>query len=281
MTNALALATDLALERMNGEARDSYPRFVNYVLRDKDNNPITAEALHQCWHIHVEYCWQRGLHPSIVAPVNTGKTTQLVVGRIAFEIGKDPSLRVKIVSGVDDLASERVEAIAELISKPGPYRVVFPNVRPGRRTTRRKGEEFNQHEILLDRPGFSVDPTVKAYGVLSAGTGGRADLILFDDAVSKENSLHEEPRKKVGQRVDEVWMSRLEPTGRVLWLANPWHAEDHTHVLRTRPAWCTLWQPVAKDKSCIHQLVFNAPPDYPIPRLERALARSNVGVDTR
>ncbi len=279
--SALAVAARMAIEMRAAEARERYDRFVEFVLRDKDNNPLTTEPIHACWHVHANFCWSRGLHPAIVAPVNTGKTSQLVVGLISHEIGRDPSLRVKVVSGVDDLASERVEAIAELISKPGPYKLVFPNVRPGKRTTRRKGEEFTQHEILLDRPGFSVDPTVKAYGVLSSGTGGRADLIIFDDAVSRENSLHEEVRNKVSKRVDEVWMSRLEPNGRVLWIANPWHVEDHTHRLRDRSAWCTLWQPVAKDMSCITQYVFNAPHDYPLPRLESELARRRVAVEAR
>jgi len=276
--SGLATAARYAIAMRAEEARGRFDRFFPFVMRDKDDRPLAMAPLHVTWQVHLEYCWSHGLHPAFIAPVNHGKTIGLIA-RIAWEIGRDPSLRVKVVSSVDDVASERVEAVAELISKNAAYRATFPNVRPGKRTTRRKGEEFTQHEILLERPGFSVDPTVKAYGVMSAGTGGRADLLIFDDTVSRENSLTEERREAVTTRVDSVWMSRLEPTGRVIWTANPWHNEDHTHKLRARPAWCVLWQPVSKDKTCIEQYVYNARDDYPLPRLERALARRSIAVE--
>jgi hypothetical protein len=163
---------------------------------------------------------------------------------------------------------ERVMGISALIRTPR-YRFVFDEVRevPKGKAGFGKQTKWTQHEIFLQRPGFALDPSVQAAGVLSAGTGGRADLLILDDVVDQKNALDEPKlRDKVADNIDNVWMSRLEPGGRVIMIATPWHQNDYTHRIQKREVWCTLRQWVSDDFSRIEQEVYNPPVDYPIPR---------------
>jgi hypothetical protein len=69
------------------------------------------------------------------------------------------------------------------------------------------------------------------------------------------------------ENCDEVWMSRLEPHGRLLLVGTPWHQADYTHEILKREAWCVLKQWVSSDMSKIEMEVHNPPPGYPLPAM--------------
>lgn len=270
----LGLAAGALLGTQVVAARADYNAFAEFVLRDSGGLPLKQAVIHRVWQLHIEYCWRVGRIPAILAPFGHGKTTQLTIGRIAYELGKDVNLRCKIVCQNDDKAMERAMGVSALISSPR-YRLLFPNVREVPKESRRDRRaiaRWTQHELFLDRPGFAIDPSVQAAGVLSAGTGGRSDLNFYDDIVDQRNAIDEPAlRPKVANNVDNVWQQRLEPGGRAALIGTPWHMADFTHVILERPAWCVLRQWVSEDCRRIEQEVYNAPADYPIPRSTREL----------
>jgi hypothetical protein len=75
-----------------------------------------------------------------------------------------------------------------------------------------RAEEF----IVEQHMGGSLDnkePTVSAYGIESEFIGHRADLCLFDDVASPENSKHSTARDKLLERWDSMAEARVEPGG--------------------------------------------------------------------
>lgn len=276
----LGVAASAALRSKYEECRTSFHPFVEFVMRDEEGFSLKQATIHRLWHLHAEWCWKVGRIPAILAPFGHGKTSQMTIGRTAFEIGQDVNARTKIVCQNDQKAMERVMGISAMISS-ARYRAVFPGVRPVSNQKASKAKiqsKWTQHEVFLDRPGFSIDPSIQAAGVLSAGTGGRADLLVFDDVVDQRNAIDEPAlRQKIIDNIDNVWMHRLEPSGRVLFIGTPWHQADFTHVILNRPAWCVLRQWISEDFKRVEQEVYNAPDGYPIPSAIRgpslALAR--------
>jgi len=211
------------------------------------------------------------LHTYITNDVIVHNTIQLVVGFPTFLLGQDPNQRIKVICQNDVRAMERVMGISAII-RSAPYQVLFPNVREvPRELARKKGlqSKWTSHEIFLHREGFAIDPSVQAAGVLSGGTGGRCDLLIFDDVVDQKNAIDQpELRQKVIDNVDNVWSQRLEPTGRKLFVGTPWHQADLTHKLMERPSWSVLRNWISEDFKRIEMEVYNPPPGYPIPVLQ-------------
>lgn len=237
-------------------------------MRDELGALVVPHSIHRVIHLHIEHCWAYGYHAAVQAPFGHGKSVQVAVGRVAFELGRNINLRVKIVCNNDDKAKGRAMGVSQLLLSPR-FRSVFPDVRPvSREKAKRTGQnvKWTQHQIFLDRPGQSIDPSVEAAGILSGGTGGRSDLTIFDDICDRRNSVAEpKTRNEIIKTFDEVWMSRLESDGRAAYLATPWHDADNTAMILHNSRWSTIRIFVAPDLSCLEMEVYNPPPNYPIP----------------
>ena len=205
-----------ALEGKFIRAADDPVLFVETVFRDNTGRQVRCGTIHKSWQAHIDYCWAHGKHAVILAAFGHGKTVQIVIGRTLYEIGRNPNLRCKIVSSVDNPnAVERVAAAAKVIRGNPYYRKVFPKVLPS------KISSWSAHRFFVERdPSIdSIDATLEARGIFSAGIGARADLLVFDDPVDQKNAIDQPSlRQKVIDNFENVWLSRLEPTGRVIYI---------------------------------------------------------------
>ncbi len=250
-------------------ARTDFNDFIEYVMRDENGLPMRQAMHHRVWQVHISYCWEVGIHPGIMAPWAHGKTVQCVIGMAAYLLGQNPNLRIKIVCNNHDKAKERVSAIGQMITQNEYYRHVFPWVQPigHERSNKYQRTRWTSTEIYVKRSGNAIDPSIQAAGVLTGGIGGRADVIIFDDVVDQRNAIDNEAmRDKVIQSFGRVWMSRLEPHGRVIYIGTPWHQADLSHELYKRPQWCVLRMYVSSDYQQLNQEVYNMPEGYPLPK---------------
>lgn len=266
-TDHMAVAQGFgALHERRLEAVDNFNVFTELVARDNRGRNVRQGDIHKCWHVHLDYCARKRKHAGILAPFGHGKTTQLIVQRVCWELGRDPDLRVKIVCQTQPNANKRLAAVAALLQSP-LYHFVFPHIRVASVGSKKKGQQSGAGgvSLWLHRTGFAVDPTVEAMGVLGSGTGGRADLLVLDDVVDRRNAIDEPAlRDKVTQNVDEVWLQRVDPEiGRVWLIGTPWHMGDYNHLILDRPdAWCVLRQPISEDTKVIEQEVYGVSEDY-------------------
>jgi hypothetical protein len=231
------------------------PLFIETCAQDDHGNPIKLAPMHRHWITHVEYCWAHGLKALILAPWGHGKSSTLAVPLIAWKLGCDPGLRVKVVTNDDDSATGRVGAAKNLIESL-TYKQIFPHVR--------KGGTWTDHKIFLERGGNAIDPSLHARGIMTKGIGGRIDLLVFDDIVDQLNSCGSpEQRQKIVNFAEQTWMSRLEPDAQVLAIGTTWHIADAWHHFMTALGWGTLIQRVNADCTAIDQEVVGVGPDYP------------------
>lgn len=182
--------------------------------------------------------WQRamGEHQRvlIVSPRDHGKSVQ-AIARVLWELGRNPELRIKLVAQSDAKAIERLYQIRDMIERSRELHAVFPRLRPAQLT------EWTKTRIVVQRRCFTKDASIEAVGITSSSTGGRADLIVYDDVVDLKNAIQMPAlRETVKQAFRAVWSNMLEPGGRAVFLATLWHQSDLTHELLVNPEWRTL-----------------------------------------
>lgn len=250
----------LSIER----AKEDPYIFSCLVFKDQDGNPIKPHIFHKMWFDHIDYCHSFRYTPYILAPFGSGKSSQIVVARILYELGRNPNLRIAIVSNDDNNAAKRVTTIREYLDSSIELKSVFPYLK------RDSNRAWNDHALYLERPGKSIDPSVEAFGVMGKGTGTRLDLLIEDDVCDEEGAYSMIVRNSVNQNMISKWIPRLrtDGLGRRIGIATAWHTEDYVHNQIGSKRVCTLKQAVDEDLNGIICTVIN-PPDknHPIFKL--------------
>src|SRR5262249_28209306 len=115
-------------------------------------------------------------HPKALVelPRDHGKSTQ-VCARVVWELGRDPSLRIKIVCASKAIAAERGRYIRQAIESSRWLPLIFPDLEPAR--------PWTDTRLTVARPANVLGPSVAAMSVGEASTGSRADLLVCDDIV--------------------------------------------------------------------------------------------------
>ena len=239
---------ELTETRIRAElARRDVNAFCEFAMRDQHGQRWTQEPFHREWQNLIPV--QGPARIQVVAPRESAKTSQIVIARPVWELGRNPDLRIKIVCATEDLAMERVAAIAAHIAGNPAVRQAFPNLRPASKGLWPKpGAQTNR--LVVARSTQEKDPSVSGHGILSSAVGGRADLVIFDDCVDFRNAISAPAlRSQVTQAALEVWINMLGPEGRAVYVATVWHEEDLTMQLRSNPMWTVWWRPARDERT--------------------------------
>jgi hypothetical protein len=203
-------------------ARRSVPDFFDYVFQHQ------TQPFQRLWHETANNHMRAGF----VAPRDHGKTSQMAIARTLFELGKDPNLRIKIVTAADDKAADILFEITRNIETCERLKRVFPGLKAAD-----KGS-WSKHKIVVERSTISKDVSVESRGIMSTATGGRADLLIFDDPVDFNNAIRSpSQRETVKEGFRSVWTNLLEPWGRAIYIGTAWHEGDLMHELLENPEW--------------------------------------------
>jgi hypothetical protein len=208
----------LLKEKAIRRAREDSAAFIRYVF------DYEATAMHECWHDFMN----NHRFGQMLAARGSGKSEQVTVGRVLWEIGKNPNLRVKIVTEADDRAQDLIVRISTTILENEKFKEVFPNCVPASLGT------WTKSKITVRRSVAHTDATVEGSGVLTSSTGGRADLIIFDDVSGYRNSLvFPRLRQQVKEAFHSNWLNMSDGAAfRWYMVGTPWHIEDVVSELR-------------------------------------------------
>ncbi len=156
------------------------------------------QVLGQC---HEDVCdwWTRSgakTHQLLLFPRDHGKS-RLIAYRVAWELTKDPTLRILYISATANLAEKQLGFIKGILTSD-TYRRYWPehvNADEGKRT------RWTNSEIMLDHPLRKKenvrDPSVFTGGLTTSLTGMHCDIAVLDDVVVYENAYTGEGRNKV------------------------------------------------------------------------------------
>ena len=207
-------------------ARRSPDAFMGMVLRDEETgNRVAQGPYHSAW----QQVLTNKKRSIVWSHVESGKTQQLSVGRVLWEVGRNPNIRVVIVSNTGMQAAKIVKSIAKYITDSKDFQSVFPDVKPS--------SPWNQETLVIERETLAKDPTVQAIGMHGNILGARIDLLIMDDVIDYENSRTDYQRQNALHWIESTLFGRLTRHARVVIIGNAWHNEDLMHVLSRRKVW--------------------------------------------
>lgn len=214
--------------------RVNIDRFIEYVFIDPETlEYVEQQGFHEEWQGMIT----GGDRVLIAAPRGHGKSVQ-VVGRIIWELGRNPELRVKVIASADSKALEILGLVKEMILNNPRVQEIFPELE----IDTDRGDR--QLQFFLKRRIPQRDPSVEGSGVLSTGAGGRADILVCDDVVDLKNSvINPALRDQVIRAIEETWFSLVAASGKIIWICTPYHVADATHVLKERGTFNVWWTP--------------------------------------
>ena len=189
-------------------------------------------------HVELQRMLSQEHHALVELPRDHGKSTQ-ICGRVLWELGRNPSLRVKIICATDEIARDRCRFLRDAIDNNPAIREVFPELEAT--------SPWCADAFTIARPGDVIGPTVAAFGVGAGTTGTRADLLICDDVVDVR-SLHSRiDRDRIADYFTNNLMNLLEPGGRCWVLFTPWHLDDLNARLKRNDTYALMRRPVGPD----------------------------------
>lgn len=170
-------------------------------------------------------------HQLVLLPRDHAKS-RMVAYRAAWEITRNPAVRILYISSTANLATKQLKFIKDIITSD-IYRYYWPemvNVEEGRR------EKWTETEIAVDHPKRKAeairDPTVFTAGLTTGITGMHCDIAIMDDVVVKENAYTEDGRDKVKSQYS--LLSSIESADAREWVVGTrYHPKDLYNDLMT------------------------------------------------
>lgn len=236
---------DVALARVDRKAS------MNYWMRDEQGKAITLSELQRFELDFIDYAHEEGLVAILFSPMASGKTSVLV-GSIAYEIGKDQNTMEQLVAATDRTAEDRGNSVLKILESPH-YQKIFPHIE--------KTPKWSGHKLLVKRSkadsnfitrdsdgdAGGVSPTLACYGATTDALGSRALFSNFDDLATYENSIKNPTdgkhitqilttkffsRKKAPIGVDNENYNRKRNPWRARIIGTPWAYDDPIYSLR-------------------------------------------------
>lgn len=224
----------LLLYRQIRQARARPNDFAEFCFTDAAGRPLQQGRVHRA----LQDFLGRHRRCLVELPRDHGKSVQVCL-RLLWELGRDPTLRIKIVCASEHLAAERGRFLRDAIAGNRRLRLVFPGLVPAR--------PWEATRFTVRRPANVIGPSVAAFGVGAASTGSRADLLVCDDIVDVKALRSRGERERVKTYFHENLMNLLEPEGRFWGLFTPWHTDDLNAVLKKNPAYALFRRAVGDD----------------------------------
>lgn len=228
-------------QRAIAEARRDPNAFNEYVLIDPTGQRIEQSGCH----VELQDFFTAHRRAMALIHRDSGKTTQ-IVGRMLFELGRNPELRLKVLGVTAAPAAKRVVVARNYIEHSPRLRQVFPHLQ----RSQRRNAVWASGAILVQRQSMDIEPTLEACGLYTGGVGSRSDGLIVDDPCDWRNAVASPAARVSGiSAFDEVWMNTMTPSGFVWIIATPWHKDDLTGEIQRRAArpgspWQVLRRPV-------------------------------------
>lgn len=241
-------------------ARVDPAAFCAYVLRDDSGGIVQNQPMHEEWHRLIS----ENDRVLIWAHVESAKTTSITIGRALFEIGRNPNIRIAILSNTDGQAHLICNTIRRIIESSPEYRRVFPHVVPD------KQAGWSGRRLFVQRSSSAKDPTVRSVGVHGNILGARIDYLIVDDILDYENTLSAQQRGNLAAWFKSTIQGRLTKKAKIVVVGTAWHKDDLLHNWAKLRNWLAVRYPVISDDG-----VLTWPERWPAERI--ALATEELG----
>lgn len=155
------------------------------------------------------------------APRSHAKSTTFTVNYPLWEVCKNSNVRILLVTATQTQSEGFLREITSQLERNEKIREIYGNLIP------EMPDKWTQREIILNRTKTNLkDPTVAATSMGGTILSKRADIIICDDILNKDNTRTADQREKVRQWFFEVLLPVLEPDGRLIVVGTAWNNDD-------------------------------------------------------
>jgi hypothetical protein len=216
-------------------ARHDFASFCEFVLRDESTGaPLQLSEMHREW---CDLLTTRD-RLQLLAHVESGKSNLITIGWTLWCLGRNPNLRVCLISNTSGQGEKLLRSVAKHIERNAELHAVFPHLRPA--------QPWNNTAIAVERSVVSKDPSVFATGLHGALLGARIDLLIADDVLDFESTRTDTGRTTARDWLVSTAFSRLTARAQAIVVCTPWHRED-LHARLEEQGWPTARFPVERD----------------------------------
>lgn len=180
-------------------------------------------------HIHQDVIrwWYREeakTHQLLLLPRDHQKSA-LLAYRVAWELTRDPSLRILYISSTSNLAEKQLKFIKDILTSR-IYRYYWPEMVNEKEGDR---EKWTEREISVDHPLRKArnvrDPSIFTAGLTTNIVGMHCDIAALDDVVVDDTAYSEEGRNKVRSQVS--YLASIAGTDSRMWaVGTRYHPKD-------------------------------------------------------
>ena len=171
--------------------------------------------------------WTRGdakKHQLVLLPRDHMKSA-LAAYRTAWEITRNPTVRVLYISSTAGLATKQLKFIKDILTCEN-YRFYWPEMVNKEEAKR---EKWSETEISVDHPLRKAeavrDPTVFTAGLTTNIVGLHCDIAVLDDVVVGDNAYTEDNRSRV--RTQASYLASIAGTDSSIWVVGTrYHPKD-------------------------------------------------------
>ena len=163
-------------------------------------------------------------HQLLLLPRDHQKSA-LIAYRVAWELTKNPALRVLYISSTINLATKQLKFIKDIITSD-IYRRYWPEMV---NVDEAKREKWTETEISVDHPERKAqnvrDPSIFTAGLTTNIVGLHCDIAVLDDVVVDTSAYTEEGREKV--RNQASYLASIAGTESRTWVVGTrYHPKD-------------------------------------------------------
>ena len=149
----------------------------------------------------------------------------LIALRAAWELTKDPTLRILLISSTSNLATKQLKFIKDILVSEN-YRLLWPEMVEKEEAKR---EKWTEREISVDHPDRKKwnirDPSIFTAGLTTNIVGLHCDIAIMDDIVVDSNAYVEAGRTKVQEQYG--YLSSVEANNSREWVVGTrYHPKD-------------------------------------------------------
>jgi len=131
-------------------------------------------------------------------PRGHGKTAQMTL-RVAWEIGNDPTVRIKYIQQ-SDVEAKKTTGLIKAIIEGDFFKMVFPEIEPDM-------DNWCKADFKIKTPKYQRDATCEAKPIFGRA-GGRADILIADDICDLRNAIQQAALR---DQVKEFWNTNWLP----------------------------------------------------------------------
>jgi len=163
-------------------------------------------------------------HQLLLLPRDHMKSA-LIAYRVAWELTKNPTLRILFISSTSNLATKQLKFIKDILTSDN-YRLYWPEMVEKEEAKR---EKWTEREVSVDHPlrkEWSIrDPSIFTAGLTSNIVGMHCDIAILDDVVVSANAYTEDGREKVKDQYS--LLSSIETVNAKEWVVGTrYHPKD-------------------------------------------------------